>query len=154
MREAKQNIRRHFARFWHPDRDGEAAHSDENLMAQVNVALDASHDVADMLAAIPWHEDWLLRPKNETMSAQWDRLIEWLTHLNTADERLTRKLERMDQDWRYPLCQEWKAAPDKRAYFTALASRERQEIQELERTLSTLREKLKQMEEPAPGAEQ
>jgi hypothetical protein len=152
IREAKQNIRRYFADFWHPDRDREAAHADEGLMAQVNVAFDASQDVADMLAAIPWHEDWLVRPKNETLIAQLGRLIEWAAHLSTADERLTRRLERMRQDWRYPLCQEWKAAPDKRAYFTALSGRERKEIQRLEGTLSTLQEKLKRMQEQAPEA--
>jgi len=153
LEEEKQRIRNYFARCWHPDRSRERAYPKEGLMAQVNVAFDNSQDAAEMLTVIPWREVWVERQKDETIGAQWERLFEWKAHLSTADERLTRRLQRLTQDWRYPLCQEWKAAPNKRDYFDALVDHERKEIRRLEGTLAILQEKLKQMEQQAQGAE-
>jgi len=153
VNEEKQRIRKYFARLWHPDRNRETSYTDENLMAQVNVAFDKTQDAADMLTVIPWHEVWVERQEGETIGAQWERLVEWKVHLSTADERLTQRLEHLTQDWRYPLYQEWKAAPSKQDYFSTLTSHARKEIQRLEETLATLQEQLKFMEQQAQEAE-
>jgi hypothetical protein len=145
-KDEKIRIRRYFARIWHPDKRQDGIEDSPNLMAQVNAAFEESTDAAEMLITVPWDNAWVERQPDETIGDQWERLIEWQAHLSTAKERLARRLHQLTHDWRYPLYQQWRAASNEKAYFSALAKHERDEIRRLKRTLTTLQRKLEQVE--------
>lgn len=132
--EQKKRIRRHFAQFWHPDKQREESGSNRELIVTLNTIFDQSHDAAQMLITLPWHEVWKERGKKESMGSQWERLIEWQVCLEQALERLTMPFYEHEEDWRYELYIEWKAAENKHDYFSDLACEERAEIEHLERT--------------------
>jgi hypothetical protein len=144
VEEEKQQIRRHFARFWHPDRHPE---NGSVLMSALSVAFTESHDAVDMLIAVPWHEAWIQREEKETWYALFGRLTWWKPYLEEAIDRLDQQLVQMKQDWQYSEYQKWQEASESPDYFAALASQERREITRLEQTLETLKEELTSLED-------
>ena len=138
----KQRVRRYFAHFWHPD-----TFASGDLMTQVNVAYKECEDVIDMLTNIPWHEDWVKRTERENIGTQWERLVEWKTHLDTALERIERKLAYLLQDWRYPLYADWQNSNAQRGFFADLANKHRKDLQSLEETLEILQKELSKAEQ-------
>ena len=133
-KEAKGKILRHFASFWHPDHNIKK----NDFMVILNTAFNESSDSAEFLAAIPWDTAWEERRSDESIGNQWERLTDWYTALEIANERLDQKLASIKNDWRYPLLSDWDKGAAKMDFFTDLANRKRDEIKSLESTLQVL----------------
>lgn len=139
----KTRIRRHFARFWHPDK---RPRSGEGLMLKLNIAFHESQDAVDMMIFIPWHEAWIAADKCETWHSKLGRLTEWKLYLEEGLERLEQRLAQLYQDWRYSCYQEWDQKGRQTDFFATLATQEHREIHRLEQTLATLQQELNEME--------
>jgi len=144
----RKRVRNFFAQFWHPDagKQWSDACPDPHLMHQLNAAFKQSQDLVDMLIAIPWHNVWLQRGKEEPIEMQWGRLIDWQEALEPANERLDQDLAELQQHEFYPLLLEKQAADERgEDYFAQLATRERDEISRLEDTLAILQAELEEL---------
>lgn len=139
----KEDIRKHFARFWHPDHSSFLPTENEGYMTVLNTAFNEATDSADLLAAIPWDDRaWEKRKAGESIGEQWERLTDWHTALEIASGRLDQKLASVKNDWQYPLFSDWDKDTEKHTFFTGLADNKRDEIKRLEETLQTLKHEI------------
>lgn len=150
-KEKKEEIRRYFAGFWHPDHHISSTVPKNDFMTVLNTAFNESLDFADLLAAIPWDTAWEQRKSGESVGDQWERLTDWYTGLEIASERLDQKLASVKNDWRYPLFSDWDKGSEKQAFFTDLANNKRDEIKSLESTLQVLLQEIQDMKPDEVG---
>lgn len=141
----KDEILKHFARFWHPDHSTSSATPINGFMTVLNTAFNEATDSADLLAAIPWDAAWEQRKSNESIGDQWERLTDWHTSLEIASERLDQKLASVKNDWRYPLFSDWNKETEKQTFFTDIANNKRDEVKSLESTLQALSEEIQNL---------
>jgi len=136
----KENIRRHFARFWHPDVTPKSV--DQNLMTKLNMVFSQSSDEIDLLAYIPWNSAWEKPSKGESLGAQWERLMDWNTDLQCAMKRIEDQIIAIENNPYYPLLPEWESIESKADFFARLAEDERKQIRQLEETIKALQRQL------------
>lgn len=134
-----RQIKLFFTRQWHPDHHPVKA----SYMSELNRAVSASNDPADLLARIPWDEEaWFAQIESESIGAQWERLSDWLYALDLAQQRIAQELTSLTDSWLYSEYQRWLTEDKAKEYFAAQAEIKRQEIFELEDICNALQEEL------------